>query len=80
MVQFEKGSVSGHRFSDAAQRRQILNGFSSDVHFTAQRLKPCILYLRLAACLKACPVTNLVKTAPLPKVFDLFCPTAAIPV
>src|SRR5580765_4080476 len=58
MVQFEKRFVSGHRFSDATKATSV-NGFSRrGLPVAAQRLKPGTL-LFLAACLKACPDTNL---------------------
>jgi hypothetical protein len=60
MVKFCKRSVSGHRFSDAAksddsERLQPPPRLAR--HGTAA--KACALYRLLAACLKACPDTNL---------------------
>src|ERR1700730_12002489 len=59
MVQFRKRFVSGHRFSDAAKRdnSERLKPLGLAHHSTAA--KACALYLPLAACLKACPDTNL---------------------
>jgi hypothetical protein len=59
MVRFRKGSVSGHRFSDAAQAT-ILNGFKPPgLACNGTAAKAFALYLLLAACLKACPDTSL---------------------